>query len=171
MDAAGRRIRQPPEAHPPLDYGSVVEIKTEEVVQFSIIVQNPEDSDAVASNVRVRFVAPITASPRLSTAVSVDADNLRPNGRFRLADTVALRSIAGEPLRLVNFREVQYQRNQSDSAYDWGPLETADDCALQTQSTDSRFEIVIRPPSTDGTLAPGFVNAFRIFFLADVAAG
>jgi hypothetical protein len=104
-----------------------------------------------------------------TVSATVEADNAYARGNYRLTEVTSIVSLNRQPLRLTNFRSIQLQRNQSADVYEWGPLEAVASCALESRPTDRYNEFVIPPPSVDGTLAPGRINAYRIFFLADVA--
>lgn len=170
LAAAGRAIRQPPEAFPELRFADTVRTKPYEVVQISTIVVNwgPE---ATAREVRMRLHAPTYAARAMSLFLSVEAANVRPDDRRPTADVVALVSHTGRPFRLDNFRSVAVQQNQSKNDFYWGRYEYFPTCALESKRGERSFEVVIPSPSVDGHLSVGLDDAYRVSVLADVIPG
>ncbi len=169
MTSAGRRIRQPPESFSqPLDFVDTVRIDPFEVVQISVIVQNP-GSREIARDVRLRMVAPTRVGRISAISVSVEADNARSGDRYKTADVVSLVSLSGRPFRLTNFRSAAVQRNRRQTTFDWGRFEYFPSCALEAKRSDESFEVAIPAPSLDGHLATGIDDAYKVSLLADVS--
>lgn len=168
MDAAGRLIPQSTEERP-LPFSRVVQVRPFRVFQASALIQNA--GPAIARNLRLRLSFPTQPSRTAAITAAVEATNARPAEKFRTAGVVSLVSPSGEPFRLDNFRYVAAQRNERRNALFWGRFERFDSCALEAKQTAGTYEIVVPPPSTDGTLGVGLDDAYRVSLLADVMPG
>lgn len=167
LDAAARRIPQPPEDEHRPRFTHSVRVEPYGVLQLSVIVANA--GPKLARGVRVRIVAPRAPARSMAISTSVESVNARPTARYESAGIVSLVSSTRGPVRLVNIRGVAVNGNQRGKTIYWGRSEYLPRCELTVRRGDRRLELVVPAPTADGNLATGLGNAFRVTLLADVA--